>query len=312
MAMRHNEDSQSLPAAYASSRDSASEMDLNRAADLSMSADLSKATGLSSQEFLEIADLAESRFGLHLAQGKEMLALSRLRAPMMRLGIESFSHYVQLVKNDPNGELMSEFVEVLTTNHTHFFREANHFNFFLDAFANRPNPPKVWSAACATGDEPYTLGIQMREHWGPLLDQGTYILASDISRRAIRNAVAGIFPQARLSAVPEGHLAKYFLRGEGEWAGAFRIKRELFSFIKYQLINLVTPLPEIGKFDAIFCRNVMIYFTAETRKRVVHQLKTKIHPGGYLFVGHSESLGTTDTELKFCQPAVYQYLGPRS
>lgn len=268
---------------------------------------------LRDDDFSAIAQLAESHFGLHLAPGKEMLVIARLRAPLLRLGLQSIPEYLRMVQQDGNGDLMSEFVEVLTTNHTHFFRESSHFDYLVQEVCGPTSaPPRVWTAACATGEEAYSLGIVMRERWGDRMNSEGYLLASDISRRALQTAVRGIYQEARLATMPAGLVAKYFLKGEGQWDGSYRMKRELFPFIHYQLINLIEPLPETGMFDAIFCRNVMIYFTQETRNVVLEHLKSRLKPGGHLFVGHSESLGTADEELRFCKPAVYQYLGPRN
>jgi chemotaxis protein methyltransferase CheR len=228
------------------------------------------------------------------------------------------------VQGDRTGDALVELIDVLTTNHTSFFREPVHFDFLVQrVFAEQKGhaPMRIWSAASSTGEEPYTIALTAREH---LLSQERVsqepvsqkpghpsvvlpsILATDISTRVLETARRGIYREDRFQGRPAPWLRKHLLRGEGRWQGWYRMRPEILRMVEFRRINLIEPLPDLGRFKVIFCRNVMIYFSRETQAQLVNRLVACLEPGGYLFVGHSESLTGIEHPLQQVQPAVYQ------
>ncbi len=264
---------------------------------------------LKAREFAEIRRLAYDTFGLDLRAGKETLVAARLGKQIRQSGCRSFEEYYQRVVADSTGESLINLIDALTTNHTSFFREPAHFDFlrktFLPEWKSRGSID-VWSAACSTGEEPYSIAMCILEEFGPAMPGKLRILATDISTRVLAKAVDGIYPAERFEGLPPLQLRKYWLRGEAGWAGSYRAKKELRALIEFRRLNLLDPLPQIGRFPLIFCRNVMIYFDKLTQQRVVEHLSGCLEPGGYLFTGHAESLSAIDHGLRYVQPAVYR------
>jgi chemotaxis protein methyltransferase CheR len=263
-------------------------------------------------EFREICALVQDRLGIELRAGKEALVTLRLAEPMRRGGFGSLGEYLQHVKRDPNGPAMLEFIDCLTTNHTNFLREASHFEFWQQEVLLRLRQRqelKVWCAASSSGEEPYTMAMYAVEALGESAYRQVRILASDISPSVLDQARRGVYREERLAPVPEAWRRKYFLRGEGKWQGHYRIKPEIGRMVEFRRLNLIEPLPSMGPFPAVFCRNVMIYFNAATRGLVVDQIRGRLEPGGYLFVGHAESLNGLPSQLDYVKPSVYRLAG---
>lgn len=276
-------------------------------------ADLQTPPGIPDAEFREICSLVQQRLGIELRPGKEALVTLRLAEPMRRRGFTSFGKYMEHVKRDPEGPAMLEFIDSLTTNHTNFLREANHFEFWqqqvLLPLRHRPEL-QVWCAASSSGEEPYTMAMHAVEALGESAYRQVRIIATDISHAILEQARRGVYSAQRLAPLPEAWCRRYFLRGEGQWQGYFRVKPELSRMVEFRRLNLIESLPLMGPFPAIFCRNVMIYFNPETRSLVVNQMRTRLEPGGYLFVGHAESLNGLNVQLDYVQPSVYRLAGP--
>jgi chemotaxis protein methyltransferase CheR len=272
-------------------------------------ADLQTPPGIPDAEFREICILVQHRLGIELRPGKEALVTLRLAEPMRRGGFTSFGKYMEHVKRDPEGPAMLEFIDSLTTNHTNFLREANHFEFWqqevLLPLRDRAEL-SVWCAASSSGEEPYTMAMHAVEALGETAYRQVRIIATDISHAVLEQARRGVYQAQRLAPLPEAWRRRYFLRGEGKWQGYFRVKPELSRMVEFRRLNLIEPLPLMGPFPAIFCRNVMIYFNPETRALVVNQMRTRLEPGGYLFVGHAESLNGLNVQLDYVQPSVYR------
>lgn len=269
-------------------------------------------------EFTRIQRLAHGRFGLWLRDGKQELVRTRLAKELRRLGADSFSEYADLLEADTSGDLEEQFTNLLTTNHTHFFREPAHFRFLeetvLPQLAARPQL-RVWCAAAATGEEPYTLAIcLLRFRAANGFPRGNppgqpLVEASDISTRALRVASQGIYDEARFQGVSPSELRPYLLKGTGPNSGSYRIRKEVREQVRFHVVNLLETPPFTQPFPAIFCRNVMIYFDRETQTRLVQRLGNLLEPGGYLFVGHSESLNGMEHGLHYVQPAIYRKAG---
>ncbi len=262
---------------------------------------------LTAKEFATISALAKEEFGLELGQGKEQLVAARIGKVARRHGFRSFREYYEHLKADQSGQALVEMIDALTTNHTSFFREQAHFDFLVREVLSGPKrtePLSLWSAACSTGEEPYSIALTAREH-GVM----PRILATDISTRALETARRGVYNGERFEHPLSPWLKKHLLRGEGQWTGHYRMHAEVLGMVSFRRLNLIEPLPDLGLFTVIFCRNVMIYFSRETQEQVVRQLAGHLEPGGYLFVGHSESLTGIQHSLQQIQPAIYRKRG---
>jgi len=268
------------------------------------------------QELADISGYIKEKFGVDLTS-KGTLIESRLGYYIRAKGFESYSDYFQYAKNDPSGEEMASMINRLTTNHTFFMRENDHFEFFsksvLPWIESLPggNDIRVWSAGCATGEEPYGLSIYILEYMAARGRKrapapggtDTTILASDISERALSTASEGIYNHENLSAMPQDWISKYFTRLEGE---AYRVTLELRANVAFKKINLLEPIKTTKPYHAVFCRNVMIYFDSSARSSLIDRFFNAMAPGAYLFIGHSESLTNINHGFKYVQPSVYR------
>ena len=261
----------------------------------------------------KIAGLVYENSGIALKpEIKEAMVVARLQKRLRSGGFETFSDYLHHVETDRSGEELRVLIDALTTNHTGFFREPQHFHHLAEVIVPQlvakagTRPILGWSAACATGEEPYSIIITLLER----LPQGQYdrirLLASDLATHAIDAARCGVYPIDRVAEVPQPLLRRYFERGLGKQDGLARVKREIRELIDFRQLNLI-DIDSLGQtFDYIFCRNVMFYFDRAVRQRVVSMLESHLAPGGYLFVSHSESLSEVKHDLRRCVPGVYQ------
>lgn len=266
------------------------------------------AVQLKPEEYRRVQDLAYKKFGLALGPGKEEMVVSRLTSKIRQAGVASFSQYLDIVEKDEAGESLVALIDALTTNHTSFFRERQHFEYLTqEVLPHLPAGAETWfwSAASSTGEEPYSLAMWLLEHGG---QNGRFrILATDISTRVLEAARRGVYPDSKLPDIPEEWRRKYLLRGEGKSAGFFRIRPEVRQIVEFARLNLVTPPLNLDRtFPVIFCRNVMIYFDAATQEQLIPELGRHLWPGGYLYVGHSESLNRLRQPLTYIRPAVYR------
>lgn len=260
-------------------------------------------------EFEAIRRLAYDKFGLDLRNGKEELVTARLGKKMREGGFHSFQDYYQQVVGDSSGKELVEMIDALATNHTSFLREAVHFDFLrekiMPGLRERPRVD-VWSAACSTGEEPYTLAFTFCDQWGADAPRKVHIRASDISTKALAAAKNAVYPAERFSAFPPAWLRRFLLLGEARWKGWYRVKPEVRSMLEFERLNLVESFSQRSLFPVIFCRNVMIYFDKATQEGVVGRLAACLEPGGHLFIGHAESLTGVRHELTYVQPAIYR------
>lgn len=267
------------------------------------------AQGLTEREFREIRELAYRIFGLDLKPGKEALVNARLARRVEEMGLGSLSEYVEAVKRDRTGEELERLINALTTNHTSFLREPQHFALLREAVL----PPlaargavRIWSAGCSTGEEPYTILFTAAEALPPEHLARLKLLATDISTRVLQTAQAGIYLKERLEGLPAGWAQKFFQKGEGRWAGSVRVKPEWRARIEFRRLNLMEDFSHLPQFHVIFCRNVMIYFDKPTQERLVRRFAERLAPGGWLLIGHSEGLMGVRHELEYVRPAVYR------
>ncbi|NOQ51563.1 MAG: chemotaxis protein CheR [Desulfuromonadaceae bacterium] len=269
---------------------------------------------ISDNEFGQLRDLIQKRFGINLTDQKRSLLVGRLQKMMRRLNLGTFSQYYQYLTDDKTEAALGELVDLISTNHTYFNREKDHFDYFYETalpriatILQRENRKdlRIWCAGCSTGEEPYTLLMLMMEYFGndySSWDAG--ILATDISDRALTTARRGTYSTDRVMQLPENLRRKYFTpAGDGEMAVIDKVKREV-TFRRFNLMN--TGFPFKKPFQMIFCRNVMIYFDQPTRDALVGRYHQFTEPEGYLFIGHSETLGRSQTRYKYLKPALYQ------
>jgi chemotaxis protein methyltransferase CheR len=258
--------------------------------------------GLSDADFEIIREMARAACGISLHEGKRALVSSRLEKLVHRNGFDSFTGYLNFLSGRKHGAEFTEFIDTLTTNHTGFWREPEHFIFLQQkiALAHRAGI-RIWSAACATGEEPYTIAMC-------LLESGVSnarIEASDISRTALKAAIEGAYESSRLSDLPAGWRDRYFQPAYSR-ATMRSVAGPVRALVEFSPVNLLEPFRYLGQFDVIFCRNVMIYFDQPVRDSLVEQLGRQLTPGGYLFTGHSETLLKLPSSLEYVQPATYR------
>ncbi len=273
---------------------------------------------LGDREFERLQRLIESEAGIHLGPQKRALVVGRLSKRLRDLGVASFREYCQLVESDAAERV--EMLDRISTNETHFFREPRHFELLSREVlprwqaeadeGRRPKSVKVWSAACSTGEEPFTLAMVLLHAFPPGSGWDLDILATDISTRVLRRAQDALWPIDKAREIPERDLKRFMLRGVGPQEGMMRAGPELRGLIRFSRVNLVEDQPGIGTVDLLFCRNVLIYFDAATKHAVVQRLLQHLAPDGYLFLGHAESLAGSPLQLKCVSPSVYRREGP--
>jgi len=269
---------------------------------------------ITDKEFGQIRDLVHREFGIYLTDRKRALVIGRLQKLLVQLGMKTFSQYIEYLSDPKNKAALSDLANRISTNHTFFFRENEHFRFLArevlpeikrrgDATGERDI--RVWCAAASSGEEPYSLVMTMMEFFGQEYSRWTAgLLASDISTQVLAKAIAGVYPSERVEQVPAGLRQRYFTkRPDGHWEVCDRLKRE----VTFRRFNLMKPRYQFNKpMDVVFCRNVLIYFDQPTRVALAHRMYDIMAPGGYLFVGHSETLGRGQTPFTYVCPAIYR------
>jgi chemotaxis protein methyltransferase CheR len=260
---------------------------------------------LTAPEFDQIRSLAHKTFGLDLKPGKEELVSARLRRLVRECGFQSFQAYYRHIVADETGVALAGMIDALTTNHTAFLREPEHFEFLRAEILPRlgaNSPLEIWCAACSTGEEVWTLAFLLND---ALPARRVQIFGTDISNRTLRFAERAVYPIDRCQGVPRAWLDRYMEVVDSP-PTAYRVSGAVRAQAGFRRVNLVEPLSWQKRFPIIFCRNVMIYFDAATQEKVVRQLTAVLEPGGYLFVGHAESLTRIPHSLEYVRPAVYR------
>ena len=261
---------------------------------------------LNDQDFGLLRDWVYAQAGISMSAAKKPLVMSRLQKRLVHFGLESFGDYYRLITDARQQQEAQIALDLLTTNETYFFREPKHFDFMRERAVpeRRPgNAYRVWSAACSSGEEPWSIAMTLASLLG---DNGWEMVASDISTRVLERAQSAHYAMERAEHIPRPLLTRYCLRGVRAQEGTFRIVPELRRRVRFIQVNLIAPLPDVGIFDLIFLRNVLIYFDMETKAKVVRQLCAALRPGGYFFCGHSESLHGMNLPLTTIHPAIYQ------
>jgi len=268
---------------------------------------------ITDKEFQAIRDLVYERFGIHLTDEKKTMVVGRLQKILRNRGFNTFHEYYLYLVQDKTNQAISELANQITTNHTFFWREPDHFDFFMKtilpetvARKARTNSKdlRIWCAAASSGEEPYNIIMCMMEYFGKdyrLWDAG--LLGTDISEKALHAAKTAVYEPYRVQTMPDAYKKKYFHQIGENWAVNDDVKKEL-TLRHFNLMNKTMPFKK--PFDCIWCRNVMIYFDNETKLELVRRMYDQTVPGGYLLIGHSESIGRGTTPWKYICPAVYQ------
>jgi len=268
------------------------------------------APALHARDFEQIRQLAYGTFGLDLKPGKEELVSARLRRVLRQGGFRSFQDYYRHVLADRTGVALAALIDALATNHTAFLREPEHFTFLRDnvlpSLATRETL-ELWSAACSTGEEVWTLAMVLNE---ALPSRRISITATDISNKALHAAQAAEYPPDRCQGIPAAWLSRYFVPGNGP-VKTYLVAPRVRAQVNFRRINLVESFSWPRLFPVVFCRNVMIYFDRQTQEQVVRRLAACLEPGGYLFVGHAESLTRIAHTLEYVRPALYRKPGAK-
>ncbi|HYK01560.1 MAG TPA: protein-glutamate O-methyltransferase CheR [Thermoanaerobaculia bacterium] len=270
---------------------------------------------LTDEEFALFQTLIYREAGIHLSPMKKALLVSRLGKRLRELGLRSFAAYHRIVREDRGGELV-RMLDAICTNETHFFREPRQFAHIestivpawrADAEAGRrAKSIRVWSAACSTGEEPYSIAMLLAHCFADDPQWRIEILASDLSTRVLQQAREGVWPIQRAKHIPEHLLKAYMMRGRRTQEGLMKAKPGLRSLIDFARVNLNDPSPAVtGRFDLIFCRNVLIYFDDASKARVLDRLLAHLAPSGFIFLGHAESLSRWTDRVRSVGPTIY-------
>lgn len=261
---------------------------------------------LSDEEFRLLRQLFHNEIGLHLSSSKKSLVSGRLIKRLGALGLASFKDYYELLMAPEQEEERQQAIDLITTNETYFFREHKHFDFLRQQILptiDHSHTLRIWSAASSTGEEAYSVAMLLeatRAHlpWA--------VFASDISSRVLTAARRGLYPMARGEKIPKDYLKRFCLKGVGQYEGRFLVQEELRKKVAFRQLNLMGLPSSLGVFDVVFLRNVIIYFDLPTKARVVRGVAEHLRPGGWLFVGHSESLHGMDSGLELVVPSIYR------
>jgi len=250
---------------------------------------------------------------INLGPNKKELVTSRLSKRLRALNLNSFSEYCDYIQSRSGEDELVNLIDAISTNHTFFFREGGHFNYLRDEIIpawlrkNRSKPLRIWSAACSSGEEAYSIAILMEEEKRKTPELTYSIECTDISTKILKKASDGIFAEERLREVPSFITQRYFQKGFGEWKGHYRIHPELRKKLGFRRLNLCgDALPWNEPFEVVFLRNVMIYFDRPTQEALVGKIHGFINMDGHLFVGHSESLTAINHPYKAVKPSIYQ------
>lgn len=261
---------------------------------------------ITDREFAQFQRLMHDVVGISLSPAKKAMVCGRLAKRVRELGLGSYGEYLERLADRHARDELQTTIDLLTTNETFFFREQKHFDFLARYVRSLRRPGlvfRVWSAACSSGEEPYSIAMVLAD----CLGEGPWeVVASDISRRVLARAQSGCYAMERAEQIPAEYLRRYCLKGIGSKKDTFLIEHTLRDHVRFLSINLNAPLGNIGPFDVIFLRNVMIYFDMATKQQVVERVVATLRSGGILMVSHSETLhGITDV-LAPVVPSVYR------
>lgn len=263
---------------------------------------------LNDMEFNEIVTFVKTHYGIDLSKKKQLVE-SRLQSVLLEKGLTNFGDYFELIKMNNSAEVTT-MLNKLTTNHTYFLREPAHFDFLKNVFlpkqekTNLKKDIRIWSAGCSSGEEAFTTIMVMMEYFGMQKSNWDFgILATDISAKAMQAAQTGFYSEESLKNIPPAWLKKYFTRKPND---CFELNKEVREQVTFRTLNLMEHFAFKQPFDLIFCRNVMIYFDQPTKNALINKFYDVLKPGGYLFIGHSETVQRDSSKFLYIEPSIYQ------
>ena len=267
---------------------------------------------ITDSEFNRIREFIKQKLGINLSDEKKSLIQSRLSSTISDKGFVGFTQYFDHLLQDTSGEALIHFVDKITTNHTFFMREKDHFEYLRDTVLpyiyenhSQNNDLRLWCAGCSTGEEPYTLEMIIQDFFKDKPGKwDTQILATDISTSVLKKAIRGVYPVENLKDLPNNWINDYFEAFDDRYRQVRESIKKLITYRKFNLMEEKFPFKR--PFHIIFCRNVMIYFDTDTRDQLVNKFYDATVTGGFLFIGHSESLNYMSTKYKYIKPAVYR------
>lgn len=265
---------------------------------------------MTEEEFIRIAGYMKQRYGIDLGQ-KKVIMNGRLENHIRTGGWNSFHDFMDDLERDPSGNMERELVNLLTTNHTYFMREFEHFEFFKRQVlpwaknkAGQTRDLRIWCGAASTGEEPYMIAMVLKDFFG--LEHNmwdTKVLATDVSTRVLQQAIEGIYNEEQLKDLPEAWKRRFFRRMDD---GRIAVTQELKDEVLFRQFNLMQPFPFKRKMHTIFLRNVMIYFDGKTKQELLQKVYDYLEPGGYLFVGMTETVDRSRIPFEIVQPSVFR------
>ncbi len=269
---------------------------------------------ISDQEFFQFQRFIYDAAGISLSPAKKALVSGRLAKRLQHHCLGSYGEYFRMLASGQAGAEVQTAVDLLTTNETYFFREPKHFDLLREqasAARKRAQAFRAWSAACSSGEEAYSIAMVLAD----CLEDGPWeVIGSDISARVLQRARAGHYSMERTQHIPQAYLQRFCLKGFGAQEGTLLLERSLRVRAQFMQVNLNAPLPRLGTFDVIFLRNVLIYFSVETKRQVVGRVLSLLKPGGHFYIGHSESLNGITDAVQSLAPSIYrkpEVHGPR-
>jgi chemotaxis protein methyltransferase CheR len=276
---------------------------------MSQAMEMESATPIpSDKEFQLFQQLIQEKLGIFLPAQKKALLSNRLWKRLQACQVKGFGDYYRLLQSPQGKSELNLALELITTNETYFFREQKHFDYLQDDILPKLRPGnnfRVWSAASSTGEEPYSIAMVLKDRCNCEWE----LLCSDVNRSVVEQAKVGIYPDMRVKNIPQEYLRRFCRKGVGPQQGNVRVTAELRQSVQFFTLNLHESFPDIGKFDLVFLRNVLIYFENDNKAKILDRIAEKLNPGGILFVGHSESLHGISTRFTPVKPAIYRLAG---
>lgn len=273
---------------------------------------VSSTARMKDSDFQKFSSLIKGEFGIKMPPSKKTMLEARLQKRLRALGFSSHAEYCDFLFSPGGFEReLTQLIDVVTTNTTDFFREPKHFELMLstvlpDLIRRTSRPLKIWSAGCSSGEEPYTIAMVLSEFASRNKDVKFSILATDISTDILRKAMNAVYPMSKVEVIPMALKKKYLLKSKDKSKGLIRIAPDLRRKIDFRRLNFMEPFPFKDQKDIIFCRNVVIYFDRATQEKLFKKFSERLQRGGYLFIGHSESISGMDLPVRQIAPTVYQ------
>lgn len=268
---------------------------------------------LTPAQFKRLGQFIHTNYGIQMPESKKVLLEGRLQKRLKANNLQNFTEYIEfLFSKEGQVSELQFFVDAVSTNKTDFYREPHHFKFlreeYLPEFAKENTHVKIWSAAASSGEELYTIAIELREFMEEHKGFSYEMLGTDISKEILQRAAKGVYEDKRVEIIPLHIKRKYFLKSKNRESKSVKVTRVLQQNLRLKTLNLMGSLSSVpGDFDLIFCRNVLIYFNRKVQERVINALCRKIKPGGYIFLGHSESITGITAPLTQIAPTIYKY-----